>query len=236
VARVPRTPPAPGGGRQATTLLCLAGVSGMCLHVAWVPRTPPGPIGGRQSTTLSALFWCQWDEFLLVAWVLRTPQPRWGPAVINLALPLMYHRSVSLLYYFGPPARFLTDTLGGGDPSPNLSFKFHTFSGPVAPIHSQPSGAIGAQAPCSHTIRWGFLTLFILFIPTPLVHSRGGRGTGHALPHPPHPLLFPHLGVRGGGPVNQGPLSFLIMCGAGPPDPPCPHWGAGSQQLCSASD
>jgi len=187
---------------------------------------PPAPVGGRQSTTLSALFWCQWDEFLLVAWVLRTPQPRWGPAVIALLCLSCISGLFSYLYYFGPPARFLTDTSGGGDPSPILSFKIHTISGPVAPIHSQPSGACATQAPCSHTIRWGLFTLFILVIPKPLVHSRGGRGAGHALPHPPPPPPSSRTSGWGGGTRQSGSPLFPhhVWRGSSGP-PPAPKWG-----------
>jgi len=52
------------------------------------PGPPLVPVRGRAVNTCLPCS-CQWDDFLLVAWVLRTPQPRWGPAVSDLALPLM---------------------------------------------------------------------------------------------------------------------------------------------------
>jgi len=174
---------------------------------------------------------------LFVAWVPRTPQPPLGAGSQQLCSAFQVSVGCSLvLYLFGPPARFLTDTSGGGDPSPNLSFKIHPVSGPVAPIHSQPSGASGAQAPCILTLLcggslhcsfWSFLNH---------LSTHGGVGAWGMPPRTPPPPSSRTSGWGGGGPVNQGPLSFLIMCGVGPPDPPCPHWGAGSQQLCSASD
>jgi len=99
-------------------------------------------------------------------------------------------------HYIGPPARSSLTLWGEATPPPTF-IQNSFYQRACYPIHSQPSGGQCIQAPCSHTIRWGLLTLFNRVISESLVHSRGGRGAGHALPHPPTPP-FPHLGVGGG--------------------------------------
>jgi len=142
-----------------------------------------------------------------------------------------------VLYYVGPQAHFFTDTSGGGDPSPKLAFKIQPVSGRVAP-------------PPTFSGLWGqwLLRQLVFFSQTSVgatssghpghflkspAHSKGGRGVGHAPPHPPYPPLTSEAGVGGGATHHIGSPLFFIMCGAGPRTPPAPLGGRQSI-VCSA--
>jgi len=223
----PLDPPSLRGGPAGNDLVCLVGVSGMSCSVARVPRTPHGPVGGWAVNTclhcsvVSVMPSGLWRGS-------PNPQPRSGPTVSNFVA--LGYIGPSCSPSSGPPARCITDTLGGRTP-PSSSSHVHIISR-LWPLPFSPLRGLCQSVTFPHSTMWAPPPFFMTHnSPT---HSRGGRGAGHALPHPPHPPpSCPQSGIWGGGTHQSGSPLFLSWW-RGSFGPPPPRLGAGSKHLGSA--
>jgi len=197
VARVPRTPPAPVGGRQATTLLCL----GWCQwdeFCLWrgSPGPPLPPLGaGSQQLCLpcsgvSGMRSCLWRGSS------GPPSPGGGRQSLPCSASHVSVVCFLIWYYIGPPARSSLTLWGEATPPPTFIQNSyyqraccpHSLSalwGPVPFRHLVPTLLGGVSLHCSTGSFLNHLS------------THGGVGARGMPPRPPPtpPLPAP----RGGG-------------------------------------
>jgi len=99
----------------------------------------------------------------------------------------------------------------------------------VAPAILSPLGPLSLRH-LTPTLLGGVSFIFNRAIPKTTYPSTGGSGRGACPPVPPPPPPSPRSPGLGGGPINQGPLSFSHG-GEGPSDPPPPRLGLAVSNL-----
>jgi len=228
----PVDPPSLRGGPAGNELALLVGVSGMSLSWGVGPPDPPQALWGPGSHTCLPCSFVSGTPSCLWRW-LFSPSAPVGPAVSNLALSLLHHRTASLVCII--PGLWLASSLTlWGQTTPPTFHSWFILPFGLCPIILSPLGPLSLRH-LNPTPLGGVSFLFNRAIPKTIYPTTGGSGRGACPPVPPLPPPLPAARDWGGGPTNQGPLSFLFMVARVLRTPPAPL-GAGSQQLGSAVD
>jgi len=203
------------------------------------PPDPPQALWGPGSHTCLPCSFVSGTPSCLWRW-LFSPSAPVGPAVSNLALSLLHHRTASLVCII--PGLWLASSLtlwGQTTPPTFHSWFILPFGlcpiilsplGPLSLRHLNPTPLGGVSFPLSlrhlnPTPLGGVSFLFNRAIPKTIYPTTGGSGRGACPPVPPlPPPLSPQPGIGGGTHQSGSPL-FSLHGGAGPSDPPRPARG-----------